>query len=85
VVDEAIDHRPSIPPVRFTAYEIGRLIVAFRPQPPHDERTAHVLHWSAWRRRHQAHARACHRAHNAAIRPPPHGQTGTTTPSRIYN
>ncbi|MCX5188836.1 transposase [Streptomyces mirabilis] len=79
------DPTSSIPPVRFTAYEISRLIVVLRPQPPQDERITRGLHWSAWRRRHQALARACHRARNAAIRPPLHAETGTTAPSKIYS
>lgn len=52
----------SAPPIRLvplTCPELVRLLRAFVLTPPaHD--IPHVLHWTAWRRRHQASARACH-------------------------
>ncbi|WP_171076194.1 hypothetical protein [Streptomyces sp. YIM 121038] len=47
--------------MRFTAFEIQRLIVLMWPLPPHQERIRRGLAWSLWRRLHQATARACHR------------------------
>jgi SRSO17 transposase len=43
--------------IRLTCHEIRRLLAAAL-QPVHD--ITHVLHWSAWRRAHQATARASH-------------------------
>src|SRR5690348_10088286 len=38
--------------------EVRRLLFALVWQPP--PLAAHFLHWSAWRRRHQAHAKRAH-------------------------
>ncbi|CAM4395946.1 hypothetical protein GCM10009799_50940 [Nocardiopsis rhodophaea] len=72
------DHSRSIGPVRFTAYEIRRLLVLVQPRLPHRERVGRGLAWSYWRRCHQAIARGCHQRRNrarasarAAARPPP--------------
>jgi hypothetical protein len=52
----------AAPPVRLiplTCPELVRLLRALvLPAPVRDR--DHVLHWIAWRRRHQAHATACH-------------------------
>ena len=40
-----------------TSHEIRRLFTGLSQQPP---APAALLHWSRWRRRHQATARACH-------------------------
>jgi SRSO17 transposase len=49
--------------IRLTCHEIRRLLAAAL-QPIHP--IAHVLHWSAWRRAHQAAARASHYRRHAA-------------------
>jgi hypothetical protein len=49
--------------IRLTRNEIRRLLAA-AIQPRHD--IAHVLHWSNWRRQHQARARASHCTRQAA-------------------
>jgi SRSO17 transposase len=54
---------PSDALIRLTRNEIRRLLAA-AIQPIHD--IAHVLHWSNWRRQHQARARTSHYARQAA-------------------
>ncbi|MGI5144043.1 IS701 family transposase [Streptomyces sp. CA-106110] len=73
--------------IAFTAYEIARLLWVMAPQPTPAERIRHGLHWSWWRRCHQAVARACHRRRNRAreaehptARPPPTGPQTTAGP-----
>lgn len=49
---------PTPAPIALTVNEIRRLIDALvldRPRPP-----TRILHWSFWRRQHQARARTCH-------------------------
>jgi hypothetical protein len=41
-----------------TVPEVRRLLFALVWQPPPS--AAHILFWSAWRRRHQARAQRCH-------------------------
>jgi len=41
-----------------TVPEVRRLLFALVWQPP--PTATHILHWSAWRRRHQAHAKRSH-------------------------
>ena len=88
---EAGSHSNSIVPIRFTAYEIRRLLVLTQPQLAQTERVRRGLTWSRWRRCHQAVARDCHRRRNrarASIRasaPPPRPYRRTTTESQIYN
>jgi hypothetical protein len=41
-----------------TVPEVRRLLFALLWQPP--PAAAHILHWSAWRRRHQARAKVAH-------------------------
>ena len=48
----------GVVPVALTAYEIRRLLVVMAPQLPPERRIRHGLHWSFWRRCHQAVARA---------------------------
>lgn len=76
-----------IGPVRFSAYEIRRLVVLIQPQPPYVERIQRGLAWSFWRRLHQAVARTCHRRRNRAreaghptARPPPTTPRTTAKP-----
>ncbi|MER6693768.1 hypothetical protein [Streptomyces minutiscleroticus] len=66
-----LEDRPT--PIRFSAYEIRRLVVPVQPQPPRAERIRHGLAWSYWRRCHRAVARARHRRHHdhGTARPPP--------------
>ncbi|MFP8903328.1 IS701 family transposase [Streptomyces atacamensis] len=47
-----------------TCPELVRLLRAFALTPPVRD-TAHILHWTAWRRRHQATAQACHQRRHA--------------------
>ncbi|KOV67851.1 MULTISPECIES: hypothetical protein [Streptomyces] len=54
--------------MRFTAFEIRRLILLLTPLPERDERIRRGLAWSAYRRLHQAVARACHRHRRAQQR-----------------
>jgi hypothetical protein len=61
-----------VDPVRFTAFEIQRLLALVWPLPPREERIRRGLAWSLWRRLHQAVARACHRRRRAATRPTGH-------------
>jgi SRSO17 transposase len=49
-------HDPS--PIALTTPEIRRLFTALLGTPPHG--LTHLLRWSSWRRRHQAHARQAH-------------------------
>ncbi|MET8413311.1 hypothetical protein ABZV34_35595 [Streptomyces sp. NPDC005195] len=51
-------------PIAYTAYEVCRLLEVMAPQPVPKARIRHGLHWSRWRRCHQALARACHRRRN---------------------
>jgi Putative transposase of IS4/5 family (DUF4096) len=45
-----------------------------------DEQQRHQMHWSQWRRTHQAMARRCHAARRARCHPPPvHGQVQVIT------
>jgi hypothetical protein len=44
--------------IRLTVNEIRRLINVFRDQPAHS--TNYRLHWSGWRRQHQARAKRAH-------------------------
>lgn len=44
--------------IALTVNEIRRLFTRLQPNP--QPLATHVLHWSRWRRRHQAVARACH-------------------------
>jgi SRSO17 transposase len=53
--------------VPLTRNEIARLFAAIAIQPAHD--TRHLMSWSAWRRRHQHHARICHYQRQAAEEP----------------
>jgi SRSO17 transposase len=57
---------PAGPPqlVPLTCPELVRLLRAFVLEPPVRD-TAHTLHWMAWRRHHQALARACHQHRHA--------------------
>jgi SRSO17 transposase len=50
--------------VPLTCPELVRLLRAFVLTPP-DRDAEHILHWMAWRRRHQAIARACHQRRHA--------------------
>ncbi|MEY9848678.1 hypothetical protein ABH940_005782 [Streptacidiphilus sp. BW17] len=52
--------------IPLTGNEIQHLFAALI-NPVHD--LAHRLHWSLWRRRHQARARDCHHRRQAAVRP----------------
>ncbi|MBC9730898.1 IS701 family transposase [Streptomyces sp. TRM68367] len=56
-VHEATEERPELVPL--TCPELIRLLRALSLPPPARDRD-HVLHWTAWRRRHQAIATACH-------------------------
>ena len=53
--------------IPLTRNEIARLAAALITQTARDAR--YRLHWSAWRRRHQHTARACHYQHQAARDP----------------
>jgi len=59
-VAAAAEHTRQPPPgqIPLTCNEIARLFTALIISPAKD--TGHLLHWSAWRRRHQHHARRCH-------------------------
>ncbi|MET7356462.1 IS701 family transposase [Streptomyces mirabilis] len=50
--------------VPLTCPELVRLLRAFVLTPPVRD-AEHILHWMAWRRRHQAIARACHQRRHA--------------------
>ncbi|MFI6056173.1 hypothetical protein ACIBCO_39680 [Streptomyces violascens] len=62
--------------MRFTAFEVRRLIILLAPLAEREERIRHGLAWSAYRRLHQAIARACHRRSRAR-------QHTTHTPSEL--
>ena len=53
----APDHAPDSPLIPLTRHEIRRLFTGLLQQPPPPRMQ---LHWSRWRRRHQATARASH-------------------------
>lgn len=57
---------PAEPPrlVPLTCPELVRVLRAFVLKPPVRD-TEHTLHWMAWRRHHQALARACHQHRHA--------------------
>lgn len=60
--------RPTSPELApLTCGEIQRLFIALLVRPVRD--LAHRLHWSAWRRRHQARTRAGHYQRQAAEQP----------------
>ena len=52
------DRRPDTGLIKLTVNEVRRLINTFIIRPISD--LAHRLHWSHWRRRHQARARRSH-------------------------
>ena len=57
----ATEHTSRPPPpglIPLTRNEIARLFTALTAQPDHTPR--HLLHWSAWRRRHQHRAKTSH-------------------------
>ena len=61
VVAALTDHtRHSRPPelIGLTCYELRHLFAVLLARPVADP--THRLHWSVWRRRHQARARTCH-------------------------
>ncbi|MEU1276576.1 IS701 family transposase [Streptomyces sp. NPDC005799] len=76
----------GLAPITLTAFEIARLLVLMDRQPTREGRIRHGLHWSRWRRLHQAIARACHRRrrHDSA-RPPPTSEPRTTASTPIYD
>jgi hypothetical protein len=51
-------HRPPSGLVSLTCNELQHLLAALVARPAGD--LGHRLRWSAWRRRHQTRARACH-------------------------
>ena len=51
-------HPPPLGLIPLTCNEVQHLFAALVPARVTD--TSHRLRWSAWRRRHQARARACH-------------------------
>ena len=62
-------HHParSRDPITLTVPEIRHLLaIVFHPPTPS---VARLLHWSAWRRRHQATARRCHYRRRATDKP----------------
>jgi hypothetical protein len=63
------EHAQPPPPrlIPLTRNKIARLAAALIIRPARD--TGHLLHWSAWRRRHQHTARACHYQRQAARSP----------------
>jgi SRSO17 transposase len=66
----SVTERGQQPPpagmIPLTRNEIAHLAAAIAAQPAH---ARHWLRWSAWRRRHQHRARACHYQHQAAHDP----------------
>ncbi|GEC05292.1 hypothetical protein SSP24_29470 [Streptomyces spinoverrucosus] len=62
-------HQParSRDPIALTVPEIRHLLAAVLTPPAMT--TARLLHWSAWRRRHQATARRCHYRRRSADEP----------------
>jgi len=70
VVLAVTEHALDPPPdglIALTCNEIKHLFAALVIHPARD--AVHQLHWSAWRRRHQARARACHYKRQAAQAP----------------
>jgi hypothetical protein len=65
--DEHARHPAPNGLIPFTCNEIQRLFTTLVVQPVHD--AAHRLRWSAWRRHHQARARASHYRRQAANQP----------------
>jgi hypothetical protein len=60
--------QPSPPGLNpLSCNEVQHLFAALVAQPAVD--LGHRLRWSAWRRRHQAHARTCHYRRQAAWQP----------------
>jgi SRSO17 transposase len=75
-VTAALERRDQVPTddgtspgglIPLTCNEIQRLFTALVVWPVHD--TDHPLHWSTWRRRHQARARHSHYRHQTALQP----------------
>jgi hypothetical protein len=64
--EEHARHPAPDGPIPLTCNEIQRLFTAL-VRPMHD--AAHWLGWSAWRRRHQARAKASHYRRQAANQP----------------
>jgi hypothetical protein len=62
--DEHARHPTPHGLIPLTCNEIQRLFTTLVVRPMHD--VAHRLHWSAWRRRHQARAQASHYRRQAA-------------------
>jgi len=54
-------------PIALTTAEVRRLFTTLLNKPLH--RLSHLLHWSTWRRRHQAHARQSHYQRRLAAEP----------------
>jgi SRSO17 transposase len=70
VVAALADHTRHPPPpglIGLTCNEIQHLYAALLARPAGDR--DHRLHWSVWRRRHQARARTCHYRRQAAWQP----------------
>jgi SRSO17 transposase len=70
VVAALTEHARHPPPpglVGLTCNEVQHLYAALVARPAAD--AAHRLHWSVWRRRHQARARTCHYRRQAAWQP----------------
>jgi SRSO17 transposase len=70
VVAAVTEHARYPPPpglIGLTCNEIQHLYAALVARPAGDR--DHRLHWSVWRRRHQARARACHYRRQAAWQP----------------
>jgi hypothetical protein len=70
VVAALTEHARHPPPpglVGLTCNEVLHLYAALVARPAAD--AAHRLHWSVWRRRHQARARTCHYRRQAAWQP----------------
>jgi hypothetical protein len=57
-VTERARHPPPLGLIPLTCNEVQHLFATLVPARVTD--TGHWLRWSAWRRRHQARARACH-------------------------
>ena len=66
-VTEHARHPPPLGLIPLTCNEIQHLVAALVAAPVAD--TGHWLHWSWWRRRQQARARACHYRRQAAQQP----------------
>ncbi|WP_411083268.1 IS701 family transposase [Streptomyces sp. cmx-18-6] len=65
--DEHARHSAADGLIPLTCNEIQRLFTTLLVRPVHD--AAHRLHWSAWRRRHQARAQASHYRRQATNQP----------------